>query len=105
MENKRDGSSVKDAGLAGAALRTGASILEKVLGVVVKLDKPEQAALLNRIVLGVFLLGGAGMLVWGLTTNRGQTITGAPGGMTVGGSASGNTINYGNVTTTTGGGK
>lgn len=105
MEEKPDGSSAKDAGLAGDALRSGASILEKVIDKSDGLANPERAALLNRIALGVFLLGGAGILAWVLTGNKGPTVTGAPCGYTVSGSVSGGSINCGAVPTTTGGGK
>jgi hypothetical protein len=95
----------KIAGLAGIAVGVVLFIVKKVLDKSGGLAKPEQAALLNRIVLGAFLLGGAGIFSWVLTENKGQTVTGAPCGMTVGGSVSGGSINCGDVTTTTSGGK
>lgn len=94
----------KIAGLAGIAVGVVLFIVKRVLDKSGGLAKPEQAALLNRIVLGAFLLGGAGILAWVLE-GKSQTVTGAPCGMTVGGSVSGGSINCGDVTTTTGGGK
>ena len=87
----------KIAGIGGIAIGMIVILGRLLIQRSASLPAKERAPMLRLMAIGAFAIGGLGIVAWTLGNSSGVHVTGAPGSVTAGGNATGNTVNFGSA--------